>query len=84
MSDPFRLMAELLYGGGLRVNECLNLRVKDVDPKRRTVMVMDGKGCKDRITLLIQHLICRPPHVLWSRTTCHTYDCVIKIFAITP
>lgn len=52
MQDPFRLMAELLYGGGLRVNECLNLRVKDVDPERMTVTVMDGKGCKDRITLL--------------------------------
>lgn len=59
MPDPFRLMAELLYGGGLRVNECLNLRIKDVDPERRTVMVMDGKGCKDRVTLLPSSIIPR-------------------------
>ncbi len=59
MQDPFKLMAELLYGGGLRVNECMNLRVKDIDPERRSIMIMDGKGCKDRITILPERVIPR-------------------------
>jgi len=47
-----RLMALLLYGSGLRLNECLQLRVKEVDFERRQVTVRSGKGAKDRVTLL--------------------------------
>lgn len=47
-----RLMALLLYGSGLRLNECLQLRVKDVDLERRQITVRSGKGGKDRVTLL--------------------------------
>jgi integron integrase len=46
------LMASLLYGSGLRVIECLRLRVKDVDLSYRQVLVRDGKGEKDRVTML--------------------------------
>ncbi len=46
------LMAGLMYGGGLRLMECLRLRVKDVDFARHQVMVRDGKGQKDRVTML--------------------------------
>ncbi|HST44376.1 MAG TPA: integron integrase [Luteimonas sp.] len=46
------LMASLLYGSGLRLMECLRLRVKDVDFERREIIVRDGKGCKDRRTVL--------------------------------
>jgi integrase len=46
------LMASLLYGGGLRLLECLRLRVKDVDFERRELPVRDGKGAKDRVTML--------------------------------
>jgi len=46
------LMASLLYGAGLRLNECLRLRVKDVDFGYRQIMVRDGKGAKDRVTML--------------------------------
>ena len=46
------LMALLLYGGGMRLNECLQLRVKDVDLEQRQVNVRSGKGGKDRLTLL--------------------------------
>ncbi|MEE4203004.1 MAG: tyrosine-type recombinase/integrase [Halieaceae bacterium] len=47
-----RLMVELLYGSGLRLNECLNLRVKDLDFALHTLTVRQGKGDKDRTTLL--------------------------------
>lgn len=43
-----RLMAELMYGAGLRVLECCRLRVKDVDFDRRQIVVREGKGDKDR------------------------------------
>ncbi|MEK7843807.1 MAG: integron integrase [Pseudomonadota bacterium] len=46
------LMASLLYGGGLRLMECARLRVKDVDFEMRQVTVREGKGFKDRVTML--------------------------------
>ena len=52
MSGELRLMAELLYGSGLRLMECVRLRVKDVDFGYGQIVVRDGKGLKDRITVL--------------------------------
>lgn len=46
------LAASLLYGAGLRVSECLRLRVKDLDFEYRQITVRDGKGAKDRCTML--------------------------------
>lgn len=46
------LMVSLLYGAGLRLNECLSLRVKDVDLDGSKLIVREGKGNKDRVTLL--------------------------------
>jgi integron integrase len=46
------LMASLMYGAGLRLMECLRLRVHDVDLAQRQITVRDGKGFKDRITML--------------------------------
>jgi integron integrase len=51
LSGQYLLMAELLYGGGLRLMEVLRLRVKDVDFHLRQILVRDGKGAKDRITI---------------------------------
>ena len=52
-----KLISRLLYGSGLRLNECLNLRVKDIDLELRTITVRDGKGEKDRITVMPESLI---------------------------
>ncbi len=46
------LMASLMYGAGLRLAECLRLRVQDVDLEANQILVRDGKGFKDRITML--------------------------------
>ena len=50
------LMAGLLYGSGLRLMECIRLRVKDIDFDYKTITVRDGKGDKDRVTMLPQSL----------------------------
>ena len=47
-----RLMATLLYGSGLRLLECCRLRVQDIDFAMNQIVVRDGKGAKDRVTLL--------------------------------
>jgi integron integrase len=52
-----RLMADLLYGSGLRLMECVRLRVKDVDIPRRQLIVREGKGGHDRATMLPQAVI---------------------------
>lgn len=52
MTGINQLVARLLYGSGLRLIECLRLRVKDIDFAYRQIVVRDGKGSKDRITVL--------------------------------
>lgn len=51
MEGVHALMARLMYGTGMRLMECLRLRVKDIDIARREVIVRQGKGRKDRITM---------------------------------
>ena len=57
LHGPKWLIASLLYGSGLRVLECLRLRVKDVDLGYRQILVRDGKGEKDRVTMLPEKLL---------------------------
>ncbi len=52
LSGVHWLVAVLLYGSGLRLMEALRLRVQDVDVKRREILVREGKGFKDRVTML--------------------------------
>jgi integron integrase len=56
LSGTPRLMAGLLYGAGLRLMECVRLRVKDVDFAYQQITVRDGKGAQDRVTMLPQSL----------------------------
>ena len=50
------LMASLMYGAGLRLMECLRLRVQDIDFARNEIVVRGGKGAKDRVTMLPESL----------------------------
>ena len=52
MHGKTRLMAKILYGSGLRLMECMRLRVKDIDFGNQQIIVRDGKGEKDRVTVL--------------------------------
>jgi integron integrase len=52
-----RLMAQLMYGAGLRLTELLRLRIKDVDVERQQLCVRAGKGDKDRVTVLPEKLV---------------------------
>jgi len=57
MQGDKAVMASLLYGSGLRLMECLRLRVKDVDFGQNHIVVRDGKGRKDRVTVLPGSLV---------------------------
>ena len=57
LNGPMWLIASLLYGTGMRLLEALRLRVKDVEFERREIMIREGKGNKDRITVLPENLI---------------------------
>ena len=52
LCGPVRLMASLMYGSGLRLLECCELRVKDLSFDRGEITIRDGKGGKDRVTML--------------------------------
>ena len=57
MDDEHRLLAQLLYGTGMRINEAMQLRVKDIDFHHGAIMVRQGKGRKDRVVMLPQSLV---------------------------
>jgi len=57
MGCTSHLMAVLLYGSGLRLIECVRLRVKDIDFKRQQILLRDGKGQKDRVTILPEKFV---------------------------
>jgi integron integrase len=59
MEGVHRLIAELMYGSGLRLLECCRLRVKDIDFERRQIVVREGKGDKDRAVPLPQSVVDR-------------------------
>jgi integron integrase len=57
MSGIYQLMAKLLYGSGLRLMECVRLRVTDIDCERREIVVRDAKGGHERVTMLSASLV---------------------------
>jgi integron integrase len=57
LNGQYRIMAQLMYGGGLRLLECLRLRVKDVDFETRTLTLRDTKSNRDRVTCLPESVV---------------------------
>ncbi len=55
--EPYGFIIKLLYGTGMRLMEAVRLRVKDVELSRREIIVRDGKGGKDRVTMLPESLL---------------------------
>ena len=82
------LIAQLLYGTGMRLMECIRLRVKDVDFERREILVRDGKGGKDRVTVLPEKIIVELENHLMRVRSLHNQDlsegtgCVFLPFAL--
>src|SRR3990172_6150360 len=69
-----QLMGKLLYGSGLRLMECLRLRVKDIEFDQRQIVMRDGKGFKDRITMLPDALVDPLQHHLARVRRIHERD----------
>ena len=71
-----RLILKLIYGAGLRLSECLRLRVKDIDFDRKQLIIYNGKGNKDRVTLLPEALV--PQLRIQIKTTLETHQDDLK------
>jgi len=73
VEPEFYLIASVLYGAGLRLGECLSLRVKDIDFERAVIVIHDGKGSKDRVVMLPAPLreslqaTLRDSRAIWAR-----------------
>jgi integron integrase len=74
LQPPHSLMARLLYGSGLRLMECVRLRIKDVDFEYKTITVRSGKGGKDRVTLLPASVVVDLNLQLLKVKELHDYD----------
>jgi integron integrase len=70
------LIASLLYGAGLRLMEAIRLRVKDIDFARREIVVRDGKGGKDRVTVLPAKFVEPLRQQLARARELHSSDCL--------
>jgi integron integrase len=74
MRGVTRLMTKIMYGSGLRIMECMRLRVKDIDFDNRQVIVRGGKGGDDRITVLPDSLIPEIKNILQDAKALHQKD----------
>jgi integron integrase len=74
LAEPTRLCAMLMYGSGLRLLECMQLRVKDIDLDRREIVVRSGKGGKDRRTPLAEACVAVLTRTLKERRSEHEHD----------
>jgi len=75
--EPIGLIIKLLYGTGMRLMEAVRLRVKDVELTRREIVVRDGKGGKDRVTMLPGSLLEAMHHQLTQRREWYDEDILV-------
>lgn len=69
MQGTHGLIARLLYGTGMRIMECCRLRVLDIDFDRGEILIRNGKGAKDRVTMLPNALVeMLKTHLIWRKT----------------
>ena len=69
-----RLMTKILYGSGLRLMECMRLRVKDIDFENHQIIVRGGKGDDDRLTILPDSVAIEIKHILQDVKALHDKD----------
>ncbi len=74
MNGTYRLLIQLLYGSGMRLNEALSLRIKDLDFDQHQIVVRNAKGMKDRVTMLPERLIADLQTHLQQAKTLHQQD----------
>ncbi len=74
MQGVYRIMFLLMYGAGSRHRECRTLRVKDICFESRQILVRDGKGMKDRVTVLPDNVVPLLRQHLASVRVLHTSD----------
>jgi integron integrase len=74
LTGEYKLMVQIMYGGGLRLMECLRLRVKDIDFENHGILVYDGKGGDDRVTMLPDSIIPSLREHLARRKAIHQKD----------
>jgi integron integrase len=74
MDGTYRLIIQLLYGTGMRMSEALSLRTKDLDFSQQQIIVRNGKGMKDRVTMLPSTLIPDLESHLQKAKTLHQQD----------
>ncbi len=74
LMGPYKLLVQIMYGSGLRLMECLRLRVKDIDFENHRILVYDGKGGGDRVTMLPDSLIAHQREHLRQIKALHQKD----------
>ena len=74
--QPYRLMIALMYGSGLRMMEVLRLRLKDIDFDRLVILVRQGKGNRDRVTILPENLVPDIQHAMERVHKLHELDVI--------
>ena len=74
LHGQYQLMAELMYGSGLRLMECCRLRIKDVDFELNQLIIRESKGNKHRVTVLPEKVINRLENKIDAVKKIHEYD----------
>ena len=84
LSGEYLLMASLMYGCGLRLTECLSLRVQDINFDSKIITVRGGKGDKDRVVMLPVNTVAQLKHQITTAKNIHEQDKIDNIGVSLP